>query len=44
ALWIMVAVLVISCPCALSLATPAALTAASGNLAAQGVLTTRGHA
>ncbi|MDE1712161.1 HAD-IC family P-type ATPase (plasmid) [Chromobacterium amazonense] len=36
ALWIMVAVLVISCPCALSLATPAALTAASGNLAAQG--------
>ncbi|POZ60690.1 heavy metal translocating P-type ATPase [Chromobacterium alticapitis] len=44
ALWIMVAVLVISCPCALSLATPAALTAASGNLASQGVLTTRGHA
>lgn len=44
ALWIMVAVLVISCPCALSLATPAALTAASGHLAALGVLTTRGHA
>ncbi|WP_046167088.1 heavy metal translocating P-type ATPase [Chromobacterium vaccinii] len=44
ALWIMVAVLVISCPCALSLATPAALTAASGRLASLGVLTTRGHA
>ncbi|UTH73853.1 heavy metal translocating P-type ATPase [Chromobacterium sp. IIBBL 290-4] len=44
ALWIMVAVLVISCPCALSLATPAALTAAAGHLASLGVLTTRGHA
>lgn len=44
ALWIMVAVLVISCPCALSLATPAALTAATGHLAQLGVLTTRGHA
>ncbi|MBI3146382.1 MAG: heavy metal translocating P-type ATPase [Pseudogulbenkiania sp.] len=44
ALWITVAVLVISCPCALSLATPAALTAASGHLAGLGVLTTRGHA
>ncbi|MGC0151684.1 heavy metal translocating P-type ATPase [Chromobacterium vaccinii] len=44
ALWIMVAVLVISCPCALSLATPAALTAASGRLASLGVLTARGHA
>ena len=44
ALWIMVAVLVISCPCALSLATPAALTAAGGSLASLGVLATRGHA
>lgn len=44
ALWITVAVLVISCPCALSLATPAALTAATGHLAQIGVLTTRGHA
>lgn len=44
ALWIMVAVLVISCPCALSLATPTALTAASGHLARLGILITRGHA
>lgn len=44
ALWITVAVLVISCPCALSLATPAALTAATGHLAQLGVLTARGHA
>ncbi|WP_189351882.1 heavy metal translocating P-type ATPase [Vogesella fluminis] len=43
-LWITVAVLVISCPCALSLATPAALTAATGHLAQLGVLTARGHA
>ncbi len=38
-----VAVLVISCPCALSLATPAALTAATGHLAQLGLLTTRGN-
>ena len=44
ALWIFVAVLVVSCPCALSLATPAALTVATGALAASGVLVTRGHA
>lgn len=44
ALWITVAVLVVSCPCALSLATPAALTAATGHLAQLGVLTARGHA
>ncbi|WP_215782500.1 heavy metal translocating P-type ATPase [Paludibacterium sp. B53371] len=43
-LWIMVAVLVISCPCALSLATPTALTAAGGRLARTGVLVTQGHA
>ncbi len=44
ALWVFVAVLVVSCPCALSLATPAAMTVATGALAARGVLVTRGHA
>ncbi len=44
ALWVFVAVLVVSCPCALSLATPAALTVATGALSALGVLVTRGHA
>jgi Cu2+-exporting ATPase len=44
AFWITVAVLVVSCPCALSLATPAALTAATGSLTRLGLLTTRGHA
>ncbi len=37
-------VLVVTCPCALSLATPAALTAATGTLAREGLLVTRGHA
>jgi len=44
ALWVFVAVLVVSCPCALSLATPVALTVATGALSRQGVLVTRGHA
>ncbi len=44
ALWVFVAVLVVSCPCALSLATPAALTVATGALSRNGVLVTRGHA
>ena len=44
ALWVFVAVLVVSCPCALSLATPAALTVATGALARRGLLLTRGHA
>ncbi len=39
-----IAVLVVSCPCALSLATPVALAAASGALARRGLLATRGHA
>ncbi len=44
ALWVTVAVLVITCPCALSLATPAALAAAASGLARAGLLPTRGHA
>ena len=44
ALWITVSVLVVTCPCALSLATPVALTIASGALARLGLLVTRSHA
>ena len=44
ALWVTVSLLVITCPCALSLATPAALTAAAGNLASQGILVRNGTA
>ncbi|MBY4898093.1 heavy metal translocating P-type ATPase [Cupriavidus sp. AU9028] len=43
ALMAAVAVLVVSCPCALSLATPAALAAAGAALARGGLLVTRGH-
>ena len=41
---ITLAVLVVTCPCALSLATPAAVTAATGALMRLGLVTTRGHA
>ena len=41
---ITIATLVVSCPCALSLATPAAITAASGQLAKIGLLPKRTHA
>jgi Cu2+-exporting ATPase len=44
ALWVAVAMLVVTCPCALSLATPAALTAAIGSAYRDGVLVTRGAA
>ncbi|MEJ2059461.1 MAG: heavy metal translocating P-type ATPase [Gammaproteobacteria bacterium] len=44
AFWITLSVLVVTCPCALSLATPVALTAATGTLTQLGVLTSRGHA
>ena len=43
AFWITLSVLVVTCPCALSLATPTALTAASGTLRQHGLLITRGH-
>ena len=41
ALMVAVAVLVVTCPCALSLATPAAMLAAAGSLARQGLLVRR---
>ena len=41
---ITIATLVVTCPCALSLATPTAITAASGQLAKLGLLPARGHA
>ena len=40
----LVAVLVVSCPCALSLAVPAALAASTAQLSRHGVLLARGHA
>jgi len=39
-----IAVLVVTCPCALSLATPAAITAATGTLIREGLLCSRGYA
>ena len=41
---VVVSVLVVTCPCALSLATPAAMTAALGALARAGVVATRANA
>lgn len=41
AVWVAVAVLIVTCPCALSLAAPAAMVAAAGNLARRGVLVQR---
>lgn len=43
AFWVLVALLVVTCPCALALATPTALAVANSTLARQGVLITRGH-
>ncbi|MGC9163139.1 MAG: heavy metal translocating P-type ATPase, partial [Thiomonas sp.] len=40
----LIAVLVVSCPCALSLAVPAALAASTAQLSRHGVLLARGHA
>lgn len=41
AVWVMVSVLIVTCPCALSLAAPSALLAAAGALARRGVLVQR---
>ena len=41
---VLVSVLVVTCPCALSLATPAAMTAALGALARAGLIATRANA
>ena len=41
AVWVAVSVLIVTCPCALSLATPSALLSAAGALARQGVLVQR---
>lgn len=43
-LWVLLSVLVVTCPCALALATPAALTAGHGQLRKRGVLVTRADA
>lgn len=43
AFWITLSVLVVTCPCALSLATPTALTAATASLQRLGLLVSRGH-
>ncbi|MDM7856943.1 heavy metal translocating P-type ATPase [Thiopseudomonas acetoxidans] len=43
AFWVVLSLLVATCPCALSLATPTALTAATGSLHKLGLLITKGH-
>ncbi|MGY3943775.1 heavy metal translocating P-type ATPase [Aeromonas tecta] len=43
AFWVTLAVLVATCPCALSLATPTALTTATAHLTRSGILLRRGH-
>ncbi len=43
AFWIVLSLLVATCPCALSLATPTALTAATGTLHKLGLLVTKSH-
>lgn len=43
AFWVVLSLLVATCPCALSLAIPTALTAATGSLQRLGLLVLRGH-
>jgi Cu2+-exporting ATPase len=43
AFWIMLSVLVVTCPCALSLATPTVLTATISKMRAHGLLVIKGH-
>ncbi|BAN49576.1 heavy metal translocating P-type ATPase [Metapseudomonas resinovorans] len=43
AFWVVLSLLVATCPCALALATPTALTTATGSLHKLGLLLTRGH-
>jgi len=43
AFWVTLSVLVVTCPCALALAMPAALSASTANLRKQGFLIARGH-
>ena len=42
--WIAISVLIVTCPCALSLAAPAAIAVALGEMARFGFLVSRGHA
>ena len=44
AFWVVVALLIVTCPCALALATPTALVVATGELSKRGVLVARGEA
>ena len=43
AFWVTLSVLVVTCPCALSLATPTALTAAVSSMRQKGLLVIKGH-
>jgi len=43
ALWVVISVLVVTCPCALSLATPTALAQATHSLRRKGLVITRGY-